>query len=73
VVDVNGWQVGDTRSVIESGYSIGYTSPAILDTGTTLMYVPTEFYRPILNRIMRKTDAKRSIGGYYVDNCLNLG
>jgi hypothetical protein len=54
-----------------SGYTMSYMSPAILDTGTTLMLVPSEFYHPIMSRIVDGTPAVKARGGYYVDYCEN--
>jgi hypothetical protein len=73
VVSVDAWQVGSTPGGVfkPSGYTMAYTSPAILDTGTTLMLVPTEFYHPIMSRIVEGTPAVKARGGYYIDYCSN--
>lgn len=73
VVSVDAWQVGTTAggAFKPSGYTMSYMSPAILDTGTTLMLVPTEFYHPIMSRIVEGTPAFKARGGYYIDYCDN--
>ena len=80
VVSVEGWQVGYRLSSSyqpsrfkPSGYSMGYPSFAILDTGTTLLYVPEEVYHPIIKRIVEGTNAVKTRDGYYVDYCTNSG
>jgi hypothetical protein len=77
VVSVDGWQVGSTASSSRyrgpTGYSMGYTSPAILDTGTTLLLAPEEVYNPLIKRIVKGTTAVKTRDGYYVDYCTNSG
>lgn len=74
VVAVEAWQVGSsyTGPFKKNGYTMGYSSPAILDTGTTLMMVPQEFYQTLMDLILEGTPAinyKRS--GMYIDYCSN--
>jgi hypothetical protein len=76
VVAVNAWQVGSTYrgGLKKNGYTMGYTSPAILDTGTTMMMIPKEFYQTILDLILEDTHAinyRRT--GIYIDYCSNSG
>lgn len=74
VVSVNAWQVGPNPSsgFKNYGYTMGYTSPAILDTGATLMMIPKEFYQKIMDLILDDTPAiNYRNSGMYIDYCSN--
>jgi hypothetical protein len=54
-VNVDGFRVGTSdyiRNKKAAGYYIEYNSTAILDSGTSLMYVPSELFHPIMNLIL---------------------
>lgn len=71
-VNVDGFQVGTNSDSIlnKNGYTMNYYSTAILDTGTTLMYVPQELYHTIIDKIVKHTSASLQGGSYY-DKCTN--
>lgn len=66
-VNVDGFQVGPTLSkkFAKNGYSLAYDSTATLDTGTSLLYIPTELYHTILHLVMKGKLPIMKSGSYW--------
>jgi len=70
-VTVKGFQIGTGASKVQYSTSAA-SSTAILDTGTTLMMVPQNYYNTLIQGIVAGTRASLS-NGAYMDKCINAG